>query len=295
MDIKILEIGLQVQCDFRCSYCISEKADNWTNLTSLNTDKLIEFIGAYFDSSVLIALTGGEPLLWGGLQKLVETYPNNLFMISSNIKHIIKHDWLINPTDELRDRLCFRIGWHPNVRTDDFLEKINIIKNAGYHYVVNYMVENEDLNHNEKIQFLKDNNIVYEVSAEENGILGSRKDGVTSTQYYMRNFVDNKYFMRINSNANVYPCYTGNPIGNVDNLELSDKMNDKYCPDCTGLKGYTKILSQWDKFDFSSITPQRDRFNNDKEYQVSTELVDYVDIIDDVDSLTKFKSYRVKF
>jgi hypothetical protein len=149
----------------------------------------------------------------------------------------------------------------------------------------------------DRIQYLKDNDIVYEVTSEDDEEKQYHfRDHTTSTQFHMRNFIDNKYMLRINSNANVYPCYIGNPIGNVNDmtLELSNKHKSSYCDDCTGLKGYTKILSQWDRFDFNSVHPKRDRFSADIKYNVFKDMVGYIPIIDNDDSLSQLRSYKVK-
>ena len=123
------------------------------------------------------------------------------------------------------------------------------------------------------------------------------KDETISPQFHMRTFVDNKKFMRINSSGKVYDCYIGEPNGTVEEntMDVTHKEKNPYCESCVGLIGYTKILYQWDKFDFGTILPTRDRFRSDLDYEIFNELMEYLDYIDDDDGLAKYRAYRVNF
>jgi len=284
-EIKLVEIGLQAACNFRCTYCVSEKFRKWSHMVKIDVDEIISYIREYFDDNVLLSLTGGEPLLWEGLEKLVTSFPDNSFIIASNISQIDKHEWLKNPTSELKNRLCFRIGWHPNVRNDNFLDKIDIIKNAGYHYVVNYMVDaNDRANNGEKqkkhMKFLNDNDINYEISPENDAGRDYATNDV-SMQFVIPNYIDNRKFLRINGDGLIYDCYVGKTNGHISehNMDLKYKDDKIYCDNCTGLKGYTKILSSWDNYDFSQLFPEKNRFMYEVLYDAFNNKIKYINSI----------------
>ncbi len=72
---KYLRISLVEHCNLRCSYCMPEGELDWTPTDELLTDDEITRLARLFvgQGVTKIRLTGGEPLLRPGIEKIVET------------------------------------------------------------------------------------------------------------------------------------------------------------------------------------------------------------------------------
>src|SRR5690606_15700142 len=72
---KVLRVSLLDKCNFACTYCVCEDGGTTTTQRSsvLSSDELIDLIGRLHDLLDLqtVRLTGGEPLLYPDLTKLV--------------------------------------------------------------------------------------------------------------------------------------------------------------------------------------------------------------------------------
>ena len=71
---KYLRISLVEQCNLRCNYCMPEGGLDWTPTDQLLTDdEIIRLARLFVEQGVTkIRLTGGEPLLRPGIERIVE-------------------------------------------------------------------------------------------------------------------------------------------------------------------------------------------------------------------------------
>jgi len=256
--MEYIEIGLQVDCNFRCPYCISEQSDHWEKLSCLDKDKLILWLKTHTKGNELLSLTGGEPLMWRGLEELITSIPNQM-LINTNLSLLNKNEWIFNKS--LINKICFRIGLHPTVRTDNYIEEIKRIKDFGFHYIVNYMVSNKDIDYKKTEQILIDNNINYELSSEVT--LGSkhREKNFESSHLKTWNVIDQNKGAVIRGDGRVLECQGSYvQLGSIyNNTFKNPKRTKRPCYFCGGLKGYSKILSSWECFNFDKLVMSKSR------------------------------------
>ena len=172
---KMLEDHGQAYLD---AYVQSEH-DNWmTNrhlkhdyTDWLNFDHLISFVRENLHDNWIINLTGGEPLYYPKIEyligKLVET---NIVLITTNASLIRSKPELLKMP---RNKLFFRIGYHPEFRNlDTFKKCMEYVIDHNFQYVINYVAhpkyyENESNEYKKHLDLLIDNQYQYEITPFE--------------------------------------------------------------------------------------------------------------------------------
>lgn len=87
-------IGVYVtqRCNLKCKYCFAEK-----EYGDVNCNDVIKFINQYSKDYIInqIQITGGEPLLYGDLKKLIiksKEYTENITIMTNGI--LLNDEWL---------------------------------------------------------------------------------------------------------------------------------------------------------------------------------------------------------
>lgn len=137
----------------------------------LNFDKLLDFIRTNLSDNWIINLTGGEPLYYPKVEDLITRIAEtNIVLITTNASLIKSKAALLNIP---RDKLFFRIGYHPEFRNlETFKKNMEYIIANNFQYVINYVAhpkyyENESNTYSEHINFLIDNEYQFEITPFE--------------------------------------------------------------------------------------------------------------------------------
>ena len=151
------------------------KTGKLTSNQALDPKKLIYYVKKFLPEFDLV-ISGGEPLLYPGIDKLIKilTETNDVILLT-NGSLIQKHpDLLKNP------RVFFRIGFHPDFREmDEFYENISFIKQHTDLYVVNYVHHPRHAARKKDIEFvnlLKEWDFRYEVTPFKGEYKGQQYD-----------------------------------------------------------------------------------------------------------------------
>lgn len=80
--MNLLQVALTTKCNFSCSHCPMAQWRNTTPKYPLNNTELIPFIEQYCKpKDWIIELTGGEPALYDGLDKLLQWLSLNQYRV----------------------------------------------------------------------------------------------------------------------------------------------------------------------------------------------------------------------
>lgn len=117
----------------------------------------------------LITLSGGEPLLYPKIDEFItELTKTHSVVILTNASLISAHKALL---DLPKDRLFFRVGFHPEQRTiDSFKNCIEIFKEHDANYVVNYILHPKHIQegtYQDYIDLLNESDYKYEITRYE--------------------------------------------------------------------------------------------------------------------------------
>lgn len=267
--LKFVEIGLLVDCNFRCPYCISEKNDNWKKLSKLDVFSLLKWLKKYTSDETLIMLTGGEPLYHENIKEFILGLKNKI-VICSNVSLIDNNDWLFENSN-LIEQICFRIGLHPTIRNDDYIFKIKKLMGYGYHVLVNYMITNNssDKYIDSIISKLEENEISYELTLE---IGASTRVKHNRRQNKILNVINNNYGVTIRGTGKILECQNGEQVGDVYDCSFQNTQRQKvYCQNCRSLWGYNKILRDWNFYDIYKLYPKKQNFQTRFDYNYFSE------------------------
>lgn len=199
----------------------------------LDFDSLIDFVRLRLSGDWLINLTGGEPLYYPNVERLIrELTKTHKVLITTNASLISKFECL---ADIESDKLFFRIGYHPEFRNlETFVRIINFVKAMGFKYTVNYVLHprhyvGESTSYAEYIAVLEDNEIDYEITPFEGEFEGVKYPNPpyqrSEVERYLFTPLD-KYnqatspmgtsFLMAEPNGNIYECQGKSKLlGNV--------------------------------------------------------------------------------
>ncbi len=164
---KYLRISLVERCNLRCSYCMPEGGLDWTPTDELLTDdEIIHLARLFVEQGVTkIRLTGGEPLLRPGIEKIAEalaSLPGLKTLAITTNGLLIKRKLpklraaglnLINLSlDTLQPDRFEAITRRDGL--DLVLEAIDVMLNSGYDPVKINCVVMRDVNEDELVDFV---------------------------------------------------------------------------------------------------------------------------------------------
>ena len=214
---KKRKIILQTQGQVALDKYVQSEHDKWFATKDekhdytdwLNFDSLISFIKTNLDDSWLINLTGGEPLYYPKVEKLIlELVKTHKVLLTTNLSLIRSKSELLSVP---RDRLFFRVGYHPEFRSlDAFKLSMDYVIENNFKYIVNYVAhpsyyEDNSPKLKEHLKLLKDNKYLFEVTPFE----GKWNDRQYPTSLSKRSEIENKLFsINMKYESNEYPMGT---------------------------------------------------------------------------------------
>lgn len=180
----------------------------------------------------MISISGGEPLYYPKIDDfLLEMTQHNKMVLLTNLSLIKGHMKLL---DIPKDRLFFRVGFHPEQRTlNSFKHVVDILKEHNCSYIVNYILHPNHIEtgkYQEYIDFLNNNNYLYEITRYEGSYKGEsyschlplrdwEQDIIGSFDKYITNIKSDtpgSKFILIQSDGEIFECVNKTArLGNV--------------------------------------------------------------------------------
>lgn len=246
-EIKKRELILQTDGQDALDEYVKNEHDKWMSTRHLkhdytdwlNFESLISFIRNNLSEEWLINLTGGEPLYYPKIQNLIsELVKTHKILITTNASLVRNIPELL---EIAKDRLYFRIGYHPEYRNlDTFKKCIDYLIENKFNYIINYVVhpsyyENESTKYEDHIKFLIDNQFQYELTPFE----GKYNDKAYPSMRHNRSSQEeilfgptDKYkqvhspmgtaFLMCEPNGKIYECQgRGSELGDVYSNEVN--------------------------------------------------------------------------
>lgn len=219
----------------------------------LDFDKLIEFVRSKLSDEWIITLTGGEPLYYPNIERLIiELCKTNRVVITTNASLVRSKVKLL---DIDRSRIYFRVGFHPEFRNiKTFEERMRFIIENKFKYVINYVAhpqyyENSCDLYTKHLEFLNSNGYLYEITAFEgnyNGKIYPTPRPIRSEiernlfgdydKFSINKSVMGSSFIMCEPNGKIYECHgKEKELGDVytNNLNL-ERVIHKGCFSFTG-------------------------------------------------------------
>jgi pyruvate-formate lyase-activating enzyme len=197
----------------------------------LDLPTLLRFIQRHL-SGWLITISGGEPLYYPKVDEFLhELTKTNQVVLLTNLSLIHSHKSLL---DIPKDKLFFRVGWHPEQRTlNSFIHCLNVLKEHNASCIINYILHPkhiEDGTYHTNIETLKSVGLPYEITRFE----GMWKNEVYSCHLPMRDWeqdiigsftnviqniptnITGSKFIIIQADGEIFECISKNVrLGNV--------------------------------------------------------------------------------
>lgn len=214
----------------------------------LNFDKLISFVKTNLYNNWLINLTGGEPLYYPKVEQLISKLTEtNIVLVTTNASFIRNKPDLLKIS---RDRLYFRVGYHPEYRNlETFKKCMDYMIDHDFKYIINYVAHPKYYidgceDYKKHLDFLADNQYEYEITPFEgkfNGrsypsLRGGRSEIETklfgpTDKYKQIHSPMGTSFLMCEPSGTIYECQgKGHVLGNVyDNNVSFEKIQHSTC------------------------------------------------------------------